>query len=447
VDTPADTVALLLPEIQEPYIFAVRAVDDQGLVDPVLERDRNATAFLVRNHLAGPRISLASNLGASWRMGEKDTVFEVFAQDTEFEWTARPGESGAAVAGTSYAVDDTTSWSPVSSSIVRFPEAEGELWAMPPGEHEFFVRAWDEGGFPGTLSAKLLVWPGPRGCPGNRDILVVLDTDVDQLVETQILPSGYPAVERALVDDWFAGCTYRVHETLGEIPPAAADMNCASSIFWFHTSEVLAGDASVLLSWHIDRNPLPSWVASGGNLFLCGIRPGNVLRYFEDPEMPIPVPQNYPLIFPNDDPQWLDHWAVTHLGIERIDATVGYIYPPVDPALRLRTATSEVLGRFGAYPDLDFDPLTWPNGPIVGGFGFYDYGVQPVVGDADVVYTLNDTDIPLAVRRLHPPDGFGKTIYLGFHPYFLQRPQVRELFRAALSDFGEPYRIARRGPD
>jgi hypothetical protein len=137
---------------------------------------------------------------------------------------------------------------------------------------------------------------------------------------------------------------------------------------------------------------------------------------------------------------------VTHLGIDRTDATVGNTRGPADPALRLRTATSEVRGCFGAYPDLDFDPLTWPNGPIEGGFGFYDRGVQPVVGDADVVHMLNDTRVPLAVRRLRPPEGFGKTIYLGFHPYLLQRPQVGELFHAALSDFGEPHRIARPGP-
>jgi hypothetical protein len=145
------------------------------------------------------------------------------------------------------------------------------------------------------------------------------------------------------------------------------------------------------------------------------------------------------------DPDLVPHWAATLLGIARIEETIGITQGESQAANRLRVARSRASG----YPDLEFDPLTWPQGPVVRGFGFYDRGIVPLAGDpgypdAEVLYTFNDDERSIAIRRPSPdgPGIHGNVVVLGFHPYFLDRPQARAMIRAVLRDFGETPRGA-----
>ena len=58
--------------------------------------------------------------------------------------------------------------------------------------------------------------------------------------------------------------------------------------------------------------------------------------------------------------------------------------------------------------------------------------------DAEVLYRANDESGPsIAVRKYNRPGVAGNIVYLGFHPYFFQRPQIRELIHVVLDEFGE----------
>jgi hypothetical protein len=459
--TTVDSVELLIPEDPGQFesIFAVRSIDNAGAEERVLDphigfrppssppcqgNAGNVAVFRIRTSLAGPTIALRSNVAGSKRSGEAEDVREVFAgEGLQFSWTGRPGQSQAAVAGYSFAVDDTSEWTPFSLNDTEYPEQVDpeveEFWFPETGDHAFFVRAIDFAGFVNVLAMKLKIFNGPTFCDAvSRYILVVLDTDADQLQQTLVLPTSYEAAERGLVEYLFEEYNYVLYESEGEIGPDVSLLNCASSVFWFMTSDIDAGDASVLNSYHVQPpNVLSSYVNADGNLFLCGVQPTNATRFFDDPTSSVPVEQNYPVIFSRTltDTTFVPHWATTVLRIDRVEETVPSTLNATgeDAAKRLSRAVSHVEG----FPDLEFDPLTWPQGPLERGCGLYDRGVIPM-SDAQTLYTANEASgPPIALRKHVRPGVAGNVVYLGFHPYFFHRPQVRELIRAVLDDFGE----------
>jgi hypothetical protein len=198
----------------------------------------------------------------------------------------------------------------------------------------------------------------------------------------------------------------------------------------------LGGDVILFESYHRQPpNPLSSYVSAGGNLFVLGLSPVELMRYFERQEGS-PGLQNYPVIFSRTltDTTLLPHWAATHFGIARISESVSNTSASSAQANRLRVAKAMVPG----YPDLPFDPLTWPDGPAQRGFGYYDRDIVPLAGAAEVIYRANAVDGPaIGVRRLNDPQAGGSTVYLGLHPYFVERPAFRDLVRAVLISFGE----------
>jgi hypothetical protein len=455
--TEVDSIEFLIPEETTenlPIIFAVRSIDNAGAEERRLDRHNgtgenqagNVSVFQIRNELGGPRISLSSNVAGSKRSGEAEDVREVFSgEGIRFEWSARPGESGVAIAGYSYAVDDTSQWTPFSPNDREYPpsiDGEEQFWFPETGDHAFFVRAIDFAGFINVLAMRLAIFGGPRfEDPNDRYIVVVLDSDPDQYIETQVLPPSYREAERGLVDYLFDGYDFILYQTQGEEKPDVSLLNRASSIFWFTTSDVASGDAASLLAYHVDPpNVLSSYVSAGGNLFLCGTQLTNNTRFFDDPNLDIPVTQNYPVIFSNtlNDTTWVPHWCATVLRIDRVDESVPSTFtsggtPPELAAKRLGKAVSQIEG----FPDLDFDPLTFPNGPVDRGCGLYDRGIVPLSG-AQVLYRANDDAGPsIAIRKHISPGVNGNVVVLGFHPYFFQRPQVQEMIRAVLDEFGE----------
>ncbi|NNE43023.1 MAG: hypothetical protein HKN12_02345 [Gemmatimonadetes bacterium] len=425
------------------YLFAVRAVDDAGAVERIVERPRNATRFTVSSFLNGPRLTVTSNIAGTWRTGSPATVRQVFAGNgLRFTWRATPGPSGTAVAGYSYAVEDTTDWTPFSINSVEWPEqVDGDeeiLWFPDPGPHSFFVRAIDQGGFISVLKAQLDVFSGPRFCKQeDQYMLIVLDTAPGSLEENGILPTGYADIEQGLVDYWFGDYSYQTFLTRGSNQVKVDVLNCATTTVWMVGAAIGDGDNNVLLQFHTQQpNPLPSYVASGGNLLLLGTGPVQTMRYFERVEESNPAQQAFPVVFSTTltDSTLVPHWASTILGVSRVVESIGNTFGTGGVVNRLRVARSSVPG----YPDLPFDPLTWPSGPSQRGFGYYDRGIIPLTGsNTEVIYKANDSDLAIGVRNLVAPGTFGNTVYLGFHPYFLERPAFKQLVNAVLTDFGE----------
>lgn len=437
----------LIPGVQpipgSSYIFIVRAIDNAGAKERGLAAGDNYRSFNVVANLDGPRLTLISNVLGLWTVD--DAPRDVFqGQGIRFRWIGRPSSTSLApIAGYSYAVEDTSQWSAFSLNTLEWPEQiEGEdpqLWFPEPGPHKFFLRAIDFAGFGRVLPASINVLGGPRQAdPGQLYVLAVLDTDGNAYLST-FLPTAYTLLERALIEYFLEGYNFQIFQTGGTSVVPASLFNLASSTIWIMTSEVESFDSAILKSYHSDRsvtNILPSYVRSGGNLLLCGIRPVNAMRYFDNPDEPSPIFQE---LFPIDfrrtttDTTYVPHWAYTELGISRIENSLsGDDSSPV-----VRHLVSQVTTGNNPYPDIRFDPLSITQGPIFRGFKHYDTGIIPADARTEVIYRDADTGQSLAVRRLTSPGIEGNLVYLGFHPYYLQKNEFRNFLRAVLTDFGE----------
>jgi hypothetical protein len=428
--------------------FGVRAIDDAGAEEQILTPDVNTRRFFVTRSLNGPRIFVNSNILGTWRTGGTTQTRDVFAgQGLRFRWRAIPGPSGAPVAGYSFAVDDTSRWTPYSLPSTEFPEqppgGPEELWFPEGGPHTFYVRAIDAAGFVRVLAARLKVFLGPRFAPAeSRYILIVVDSQPGGPQESLVWPLNFEEIEVGLVHYYFEGYNYVVHETSGALPPTLTLLDWATSCFWFHSAEVGGQYSSSLQKYHqVPPNPLPSYVASGGNLFICGVQPVHALRYYEATDGTVQLVQNTPVDFGTTiaDTSLVDHWMAAQFGISRIletwgDTNTGSLAPK-----RVRTCTSQITTGANPYPDLPFDPLSWPSGPILRGFGYYDRGIEllDVENPAEVIYTANESQDAIAIRRLTQPGVNGNVMYVGFHHYFVERPAFRQFIRAVLTDFGE----------
>jgi hypothetical protein len=449
--TTADSVVFeSLPETASDntndYAFVVRAVDDAGATERRLDVGTNSRGFNTAFEINGPAIFISSNVAGSWS-ATSNTVHEVFAsQGLKFTWRANPNaETEAEVVGYSYSIDDTTGFVDVPYSLNRtmFPEAvpgdtTEQLWRPSRGPHALFVRAIDDGRFISQVAARIEVFPGPRTCgTDQRFILVVRDTDTSALSNV-IFPAQYAIVESTLVSYYFEGYDYQVHQTFaGREEPEVILMNCASSVFLFHSASMSDGESSSLENLHATGpNSLPSYVAAGGNLFLCGLQPANAVAYFENLESDRTELQNYPIIFGNtgEGTDFAEHWFKRFLFIQRIVESIGNTTQPGNAGDRMAVARSQI----SDYPDLVFDPTSWPSGPLQGGFGYYDREILLQPGSpAQVIYTRDATGSPVGIRRLTTPGVNGNIVYLGLHPYFVERPAFRTLIRKVLSQFGE----------
>lgn len=414
------------------YLFAVRGRNRKE--SETLVAVRNTRTFRVAWELPGPDIVLTCPGLGKWHSGDPPDTRELFAgQGLRFTGTATPGPSLAPVARLEYAEADTTIWEPFP------PESNTALWFPAEGLHSFFVRAVDEAGFATVLEARLLVCGGPRFCnPASRYVLVVLDTDAGSLIASGILPPDYAVVERARTDTWFEGYRYEVFETHGTELPAVTDLDCASSTVWLHSAAPADGDDSALERYQRSApHVLPGYVASGGNFFLCGIQPSQALRYFQPADGSPPILQPYPVDFAGTlpDSSLEPHWATTHLGISRVETSIGSTTAPEHASLRVSLARAAAPGG-SLYPDLPFDPLSWPDGANQGGFGFYDRDLTAGPG-AEMIYTIDDTGLAVGTRRLTAPGPNGNCVFLGLHPYFVLQGAFGDLVQAVLSEFGE----------
>lgn len=429
-----DVAGLREAVIPDFTIFAVRAVDDAGAVEPALYLQLNTRVFFPRTDLDGPRIEVRGAPGYR-TAGERGDPFDVFAGRQEFRWRTRAGPSGKPAIAVDLSLDDGT-W------MATDPDQDMAAFDLATGNHTFSVRARDEFGFERRVDFPMRVHDAPRDRPGaERTVLVVLDTSPLSLQNSFIWPGAYRLAERALLEQALTGYRLVMHETSGTVAPAPALLSQAEVVVWVHSAIAgTGGDPSVLQSLHAgEPNVLAAWLAAGGKLVLCGLMPSVACAWGEDWWMD-PVRQTaWPYVFGPPEPpgSGLAHWAGVHAGIGEVARFVYNTNVGQDAQRRLARATSRITSGPNPYSDLPFDPLTWPQGTVRRGFGFYDLGLEVVPGSgAEVIYTANGSDDAVAVRRLAPAGGPGSVIWLGLHPYFVERPAFRAFLRAALADFG-----------
>jgi len=181
------------------YAFAVRAVDAAGArerltltsqpgisgvtwTDPVLAPsfDRNIRLFdATPSGVVGPQLDVCSNLFLSC-LGNKGIVdvsrrpIQLFEGETlSFSWGASAAIYGGEVVGYTWALDDTskTSW-----HIVDIANTTATFNDLSPGDHEFFVRAFDDGGLVTNMKVPLrIVHPTFKDPPVGRPKVLYVD--------------------------------------------------------------------------------------------------------------------------------------------------------------------------------------------------------------------------------------------------------------------------------
>jgi hypothetical protein len=428
--------AAVLPVVLSFLLLA--GCDDLGR-EPVAPASRGDAGFAAsepRGELPtdGPTVTLGERTLGLWKRDSSGETREVFAgSGLLFRWRAHPGRSGAPIVGYSFAVNDSSDWSPVSAEFVWPPQDPSEpevLWFPSGGLNAFYLRAFDADGESALVVARISVLGGPGQCPGTDSyVLVVLDTNPDALIERGDFPPDYAEQERERVDAWFAGTTYSVFETHGRHVPPASLLDCATSTFWIHSADVAGGDDSALRRYHTRvANLLQSYSAAGGNVFLCGVQPTEAMRHFRNQAGVAGTAESYPVRYIETltEPDLAPHWAVTSFGLDRVEETVGEDAASGD---RLTVATSCVTAGGNPYPD-----LAAASGP----FTYYDRGLIPwTSGGAEVIYKADDTGDAIGVRLLLYPGAARNTVLLALHPQFVDPVEFGELIDAVLTDFGE----------
>jgi len=410
-------------------IFGVRSVYEAQNHAPLAPQE-NFVLFDVTASLTPPSITVATNLGDCRTVYSATTPSEMISPALRFEWSTTPGASQLPVVMTEWKADDGT-WT-VSSTMGpdrgAYPEGETELWRPGPGPHQLSVRATDQEGYQRTLDFPFEVIP-----PAGRGILVVQDTNVQSLVYDLIVPASFPLVEAAAIDAWMGDhFTYELHPTGGNMPPSSVQLARASTVIWVHTADFLE---ETVLGTAMQGDPfyplLSSWQQAGGNLVLCGVQPSNALRFFLKvcgADFAGPFPISFGVT--ETTPGYIRHFALDGLGLDQIGETVRNQFPAgIEPLAR-------AVPQMPLFPELDFDPLRWQNGQTIGGFGCFDVDLVPY-GNAEVLYTLNDTGRTIAVANLKGRGRNGSSVFLGFHPYFMNDFNAAAFFDVVLSEFGE----------
>ncbi|GJM45243.1 MAG: hypothetical protein DHS20C21_20850 [Gemmatimonadota bacterium] len=420
------------PELENSrYIFGVRSVYADGHVS-ALQAPMNFLVFEVRSSLSYPHTRVWTNVGTCstpYSAGRRT----LFVPKLRFSWEASPGGSLLPIVTTEWRIDGTEDWT--LSANESYPENEDERWAPAVGPHTFSVRATDSAGYQTSVDFEFDVV-----APTGRGVLVVQDTNPDS---PRQVPPGFEIIEAAHIDAWLSSRLYQRHATGGSVPPTANQLAQASTVIWFLGTDSSFGAEASVLRTALYQDPaflltLASWHAAGGNLVLSGFWPSHAMAAFRDSRnCTAAYREGYPLVFSQTEehPTQLRHFALDGFGLAAVGGSVGgFVHHPPEREefVPMPGATSRVPG----YPDLRFDPLRWPQGTQTRGFGFYDVDLVPT-DDAMVLYDRKGGENPVAVARLNGPGRTGSSVYLGFHPHFVDMGDATALFDRILSDFGE----------
>jgi hypothetical protein len=409
-------------------IFGVRSVYD-GPTHAPLAIGHNFVVFDVDSSLAGPGVTISNNYGECQNVFSAQTATAMISPELRFEWETYQGPSGLPAVMTEWSIDEgpwTTST--LGPDLGAYPENEAERWYPEPGLHQLSVRATDAMGLRDTTHFAIEAVPAK-----GRGVLVVRDYVFQSLLG--ILPWDFDVVEEATIRAWLGDhYTYDIHATNGYVPPSAEQLAGASTVVWLVTAT--DEDQTVLGSAMAGNGFSPllaSWSQAGGNLILCGTQPSGALRFFRQP-CGVAQWQPLPIHFDQTDAApWVRHFSLDGLGLQEIGGTVLSDFTDDWPPLATAAAAP------ASFPDLHFDPLKWYNGTVVGGFGCYDGDLVPY-GTAEALYRLNDTGRPIGLADFRGKGRRGSSVFLGFHPYFVNDVEAAALFDRILSRFGETRR-------
>jgi hypothetical protein len=285
-----------------PYVFAIRAVDIAGATEKNLLHIRNFRQFSVTDRNPGPSLQINSSVltrPLPPASGPEDIVrkeIQIFEGEViSFSWTASAEAYGGEIVGYTYALDDTVTaeWGSINilKNAVTYQPAQ-----LPPGIHNLYVRALDDGGL--VTNAKIplrIVHPSFKDPPSASNPPAVLYVDDSGSPGANPLAgdTNYPSDD--VEDDWWRNVirtplgqefgvviqdwdTLRLNEGLAERGvPKPSDLAAYRVVIWavdFNNSDSSpTGLFLTLLGGNYSE--LAGYLRAGGTLILTGFQLAN----------------------------------------------------------------------------------------------------------------------------------------------------------------------------
>jgi len=256
-----DTFYVPIRSKYDQFTFRVWAVDNDSLLDPTPA----VQIFPVFNSKPIIEFRLRSNPPAP--AGNPNVVAYTFPTRT-FMWDAIDPDGNETITHIYYALDDTAVWNQLPGS-----ERSITLTALPPGEHQFFLKAEDVAG----AQSETISFPDPNDqtTPNTwivketaGDVLLVNDFAQDQ--NTHEVQNIYEDILKNIVGEngysvWEIGTSrIPVINPQNSIPYATADikayLNYFKKVIWFsHLGKPNLSNAGLSLT---------QYIASGGKVFI-----------------------------------------------------------------------------------------------------------------------------------------------------------------------------------
>jgi hypothetical protein len=273
------------------YVFALRAVDEAGARESALELGCNIRFFTVSPRVA-PRLTICSSVSALCfgpfsgpDITRASTTEILEGQTVSFSWSAFVDFYGGLIAGYSYALDDTTTFTPLDpagTGVTLLPDR------LPDGMHFLYVRVVDDEGLVTNAMVPILVMRAAFQDPGHgRSILYVDDSTApgvmspsqDQFVSFGNFPNDAVETEwwtmellNALgvpVTEWDATLA-GASELLGRRPPPLRTLANYSTVIWNVDHQNSPSSPTALSRTLLEEGSLHSYLAAGGTLILTG---------------------------------------------------------------------------------------------------------------------------------------------------------------------------------
>ena len=466
------------------YLFAVRAVDAEGAVEPFIDFNRgtfpgNAFKFTASTWGGRPTITLNENTLGSFvyrgaaRLREVEVALGV---PLTFRWFASAAQYGGKVEAYSWGLDVSdleaegpgSGWSPWGAGILR----SDRILFRKPGLHVFYVRARDSAGTIQIASLALKAFEIPLDrevlfLDDYRDQLLPLDGQHDAWWDERFRNSGRFTDADLAEGIWrydTGGPNDRFYLT--NHPPKLSELGRYRLAIWNVNGDGWCGNSG-FFQGAVTSSLLRSYLASGGKLWIVGslslaatlrgVDCNSPDRPFYDPRQPTypAADTEYPLAMePGDfafdvlriaslriENDRGEHWENTMVAAEAYDPEHPILNDLWVDAAKFNPTAWE--NRALPFVDAVFDPI------LLEGLHDNPGSLEPIYKyvAANEVRPVGRGEIPVSpfrdkicATRWHDPDPArteGRVAWFGFPLYFMLDDQAQDAFNRMVDWFRE----------
>lgn len=481
----ADSTTLRVKLERSDYLFAVRAVDAVGAVEPFVDlhrpgRPANAVKFVSSPLEGRPNLTVHEPTLGTFPSVSGSGHYEVEAPvgiGLRFQWTGSAETYGGQIIGFSYGLDiedlenegPRSGWSPWG----KFTTMPDPLVFTDPGYHVLYVRVRDSDGKVNMVSVGISAFTTPL----DRKVLLVddyrndaypKDVDHDAFWTQLVAASGrVPAAEQAPNILWYdtGGVDDKLY--LNNTPPRLSRLGRYKTAVWILNGSGWCGYTSFLQAGPMG-SLLRTYLEIGGQIWVVGSSTLVATRRAQydcnDPEQPFhdrraPILPRGELEYPHSYAPGDFAYDFLHLATNLADNDKGQNWEhgmlgvrawnpddPIFPAMRVDgNKFSAITWQFRAldFCDAIFEPIS-----VQGSYA------RPGVMDSLYSYIAAVEERPtknknlrqsrysnqLCAVRWHDPapdPEQGRVMWFGFPLYYMMTEQAQETFNRALDWFDE----------